>query len=498
MRAGLIVFFIALPLCLGIATASGAPPLAGIVAGIVGGIAVALVSRSPLSVAGPAAGLTIIVFEAIESLGFRAFLMATIIAGALQIAWGAAKLGKVGQFVPNAVIRGMLAAIGLILVLKQLPHAVGYNSSYTGNQADPQNPLSALLSSLEALSLSAGLIAAAAGVTLFAWRDYGKLRLTQFLPRELAAVLVGVAGTLVFAGTELELAGNHRVTLPLLSEAGGLAGLWVMPDFSAITNVEVWKTALTLCIVASIETLLCIEAIDRIDPERRVSPPDRELIAQGTGNALSGLLGGLPLTSVVVRSFANVQAGGRSRMSSIVHGLLLVIALTVLAPALNLIPLAALAAILIMVGAKLTPPKLYYEYFRAGPDQFAPFIATVVFVMFTDLLTGTVFGFAFAVFFTMWRQYRSAIVVTDDGDYRLIRLVSNVSFLHKARIKSALSAVPDGHHIVLDGTHAAAIDPDVVEILRDIEQHGAPRGVTVTIRRSATSRVGFFREELAA
>jgi MFS superfamily sulfate permease-like transporter len=502
IRAGLIVFFIALPLCLGIATASGAPPLAGIIAGIVGGIAVALVSGSPLSVAGPAAGLTVIVFEAIERLGFRAFLLATMLAGLIQMACGIAKLGKVGQFVPNAVIRGMLAAIGLILVLKQLPHAVGHDEDFVGDhafqQADQHNTLSALVHSLGSLSAAATMIAVAAGLTLLLWKDYGRLRLTRFVPKELAAVLVGLIGTFMFAGTQLELAASHRVTLPLLSEVGGFAGLWVMPDFSAIGNLDVWKTAITLCIVASIETLLCIEAIDRIDPERRVSPPDRELIAQGTGNALAGLLGGLPLTSVVVRSFANVQAGGRTRTSSIVHGLLLIGALAALAPLLNQIPLAALAAILIMVGFKLTPPKLYYEAWRAGPDQFVPFIATVTFILFTDLLTGTFFGFGFALFFAMWRQYRSAIVVTDDGDYRMIRLVSNVSFLHKARLKGALATVAAGRHIVLDGTRATAIDADVIEILRELEQRGSVHGSTVSIRRSAASSVDFFREELAA
>lgn len=502
LRAGLIVFFVALPLCLGIATASGAPPLAGIIAGIVGGIAVAMVSGSPLSVAGPAAGLTVIVFDAIERIGFRGFLLAVMLAGALQFLMGVCKLGKLGQFVPNTVIRGMLAAIGLILVLKQLPHAVGHDSTYVGDhafvQADEQNTLSSLYRALGAFELGALLIALAAGLVLVFWRDFGKLRLTRFAPRELVAVMVGISGSLLLGGTSLELAQIHRVTLPLLTEVGGFAGLWVTPDFSLIGNMQVWTTALTLSIVASIETLLCIEAIDRIDPEHRVSPPDRELLAQGTGNALSGFLGGLPLTSVVVRSFTNVQAGGRTRLASVTHGVLLIAALAWLGPILNNIPLAALASILIMVGFKLTPPKLYVDAWKAGPSQFVPFIATVGFIMFTDLLTGTMCGFAFAVFFALWRQYQSAVVVTDDKSYRLIRLVSTVSFLHKARIKSLLASTPPGTSIVLDGTRATAVDPDVIEILRELEERGPSRGISVSIRRNASARVNFFREELAA
>jgi MFS superfamily sulfate permease-like transporter len=499
LRAGLIVFFVALPLCLGIATASGAPPIAGLIAGFVGGTVVALGSKSSLSVAGPAAGLTVIVLEAIQQLGFPAFLLATMIAGGIQIALGLGGLGRIGQFVPNAVIRGMLAAIGLILVLKQLPHLVGHDPDYQGDlgfsQADGHNTFSELLYSVAGFNLPAALVAIASGLTMYFWRDYARLPLRRFVPRELATVAVGLLCSVLFLGTGYEISPEHLVSVPLLSEVGGLSGLWVSPDFSMLGNVAVWKTAFTLAIVASIESLLNVEATDRLDPQRRVTPPNRELMAQGAGNIVSGLIGGLPVTSVVVRSFANVHAGGRTRWASVTHGVLLALATLSLGSVLNLIPMAALAVMLLTVGYKLTPPKLYREVWQLGRDQFVPFIATVAFIIFTDLLTGTLFGIGFAIFFMVYSHYRSAIVVTDDGDYRLIRFVSNVSFLHKARIKEALASMPPGSHIILDGTRASTVDVDVIDTIREFETELEVRGVTLSIRRSPAALHNYFREE---
>jgi MFS superfamily sulfate permease-like transporter len=499
LRAGVIVFFVALPLCLGIATASGAPPLSGLIAGFVGGTVVALSSKSSLSVAGPAAGLTVIVLDAIQRLGFRAFLLATVLAGVIQIVLGASGLGRLGQLVPNAVIRGMLAAIGLILILKQLPHAVGHDTDHEGDfsfhQLDGHNTFSEIFYAASGASLSAVFVAVLAGLAMYFWRDYGRVRLARFVPRELLAVAVGLGCAMLFVGTSFEFSGEHRVSIPLLSEVSGLTALWVAPDFGAIANPAVWKTAVTIAIVASIESLLSVEATDRLDPYRRVTPPNRELVAQGAGNMVSGLLGGLPVTAVVVRSFANVNAGGRTRMASVFHGVLLLAATLGLAALLNNIPLAALAVILLVVGYKLTPPKLYKEMFRMGRDQFVPFIATVGFIIFTDLLTGTLLGIGFAFFFMVYAHYLSAVVVTDDGNVRLIRFVANVSFLHKARIKDAMTSMPSGSEIVLDGASAISVDADVIETIRDFQSQAADRGVTLSIRRSPTARHRYFRQE---
>jgi MFS superfamily sulfate permease-like transporter len=502
LRAGVIVFLVALPLCLGVATASGAPPLAGLIAGIVGGTVVALASGSPLSVAGPAAGLTVIVFDGIQRLGLPAFLMAGLLGGAIQLSLGVLGLGRLAQLVPNAVIRGMLAAIGLILILKQLPHAVGYDADPEGDfffaQRDGHNTFSELFYSLGNITPGAVLVCVFAAVVMFLWRDYKGLALRRAVPRELAAVASGLALGLVFVGSAFELAPEHRVSIPLLSEVGGLAGLWTAPDFGAVARLDVWKTAFTLAIVASIESLLCLEATDRVDPLRRVTSPNRELVAQGLGNAVSAGLGGLPVTAVVVRSFTNVQAGAQSRWSSVTHGVLLLGATLFAATALNHIPLAALAVVLIAVGYKLTPPKLYREVWRLGSEQFVPFITTVLAILLTDLLTGTLLGIGFAVFFIVWNQYRSAMVVTDDGNYRMIRFVSSVSFLHKARLKEAFESAPPGSHIILDGTRARSIDADMMETIKELEDKAKSRGINLSITRNPSASHGFFREEQQA
>lgn len=501
LRAGLIVFLVALPLCLGIATASGAPALSGLIAGIAGGTIVALASGSSLSVAGPAAGLTVIVLDGIQRLGFNAFLLAVLLGGVIQIAMGVVGAGRLAQLVPNAVIRGMLAAIGLILVMKQLPHAVGYDADPEGDfafaQADGHNTVSELMYAFDAITPGAVIVAVVAGLALYFWRNYPRLPLARYLPRELVAVALGLGASLLFQGTSLALIPEHRVNIPNMGD-GGLLSLWTAPDWSAIGRADVWRTGFTLAVVASIESLLCLEATDRLDPLRRVSPPNRELVAQGLGNMMSGVLGGLPVTAVIVRSFTNVQAGGRTRLASLVHGCLIVGATLGLASLLNFIPLAALAAVLVMVGLKLTPPKLYVEVWRMGRDQFLPFITTVIAIMVTDLLTGTMLGLGFAIFFIVLGHYSSAIVVTDDGKYRMIRFVSNVSFLHKARLKAAFDTAPAGGHVILDGTRARSIDADIVDAIADFEKLAKERGIELSIQRSQSAFHGYFREEARA
>ncbi len=501
VRAGSIVFLVALPLCLGIATGAGAPPLSGLIAGIIGGTVVALASGSQLSVAGPAAGLTVIILDGIQSLGFPIFLLAVALSGAVQIGIGAAGAGRFAQLVPNTVIRGMLAAIGLILVLKQLPHALGYDADPEGDfsfrQMDGHNTFSELAYSLEAFSLGPMLVSAAAGLGLWLWRDYKKLALQRYVPRELVAVIVGLGCTLLLEGTRFELEPEHRVSIPQLAE-GGLASLWTAPTWSAIEQVAVWKTAFTLAIVASIETLLCVEATDRLDPLRRTSPLNRELVAQGLGNAASGVLGGLPVTAVVVRSFTNVHAGGRTRLASLTHGVLLILATLLFAQAINKIPLAALAVVLLRVGYKLTPPNLYREVWQMGRAQFLPFVTTVLAILLTDLLTGTLLGLGFAIFFIVLGHYRSAIIVTDDGNLRLIRFVTSVSFLHKGRLRAAFESALPGSHVVLDGTRARTIDPEIMEAIQEFAELAPARGIELTIQRSQSAFHGYFRKELTA
>lgn len=498
LKAGLIVFFVALPLCLGIATASGAPPISGLIAGMVGGMVVALTSKSSLSVAGPAAGLTVIVLDAVTRLGLPGLLTATIIAGAIQVALGTFKLGGVAQLVPNAVIRGMLAGIGLILVLKQIPHAVGYDADYEGDfafgQMDGHNTFSEIGYAFGALNMGAIMAAIAAALAMLVWRDYGKLKLRSYLPRELSAVLAGLGCSFGLSGTGYELASEHLVSIPLLSEAGGLKSLWTPPDVGMLKRLDVWQTGLTLAIVASIESLLSVEATDRLDPYKRITPPNRELIAQGFGNMTSGALGGLPVTAVVVRSFANVNAGGRTRWSSVSHGVMLIGATLFLAQWLNYIPLSALAVVLIVVGYKLTAPKLYKQTYAMGREQFIPFVVTVLCILFTDLLTGVLLGAAFSVFFVVYREYASAIVVTDDGTNRLVRFVASASFLHKAKLKSAFETAPKGGHVILDLTRARSVDADIMDTIRDFESNAETLGISLTIQRSASAFHNQFRE----
>jgi len=501
LKAGLTVFFVALPLCLGIATASGAPPLSGLVAGLVGGSVVALASGAPLSVAGPAAGLTVIVLDAITRHGLAGLLPATILAGALQILLGALKLGRVAQIVPNAVIRGMLAAIGLILVLKQLPHAVGYDADYEGDfsfgQMDGHNTFSELIYAMSGFNVGAICVTAMATIGLLAWRNYPTLPLRRYLPRELVAVLVGLGCALLLDGTSLALSAEHLVRIPLVAEAGGIRSLWSAPDLGLLANVEIYKTAFTLAVVASIESLLSVEATDRLDPYHRMTPPNRELMAQGLGNVVSGAMGGLPVTAVVVRSVANVEAGGRSRWSSVTHGVLLAIATLVLARGLNHIPLSALAVVLIAVGAKLTSPSIYRQTYALGSEQFIPFVVTVGCILLTDLLSGVLLGIGFSVFFVVYRDFRSAIVVTDDVGYRLIRFVSSASFLHKPKLKAALETAPPGCHVIIDATHARSIDADIIETIRDVEMHASTLGLTIAVQRSPSAFHPYLREKVS-
>lgn len=466
---------VALPLCLGIAQASGAPLLAGLLAGVVGGVVVSALSGSQLSVSGPAAGLAVIVASGIQDLGFSAFLLAVVIAGALQLALGALRLGGIAHFFPGSVIKGMLAAIGVLIVLKQLPHAVGYDQDYVGDlhfvQPDGSNTLETLVSALGAINVPATIITLVCVGVLVGWPKLQGVRVFRFIPPALMVVLVGGALSVALplwwsAGA---LTSEHLVTLPSFSSIVDVTSALTLPDFGRALDPGVWRMGVTIGIVASIESLLSLEAVDRLDPQKRISPPNRELMAQGVGNLLSGLIGGLPVTSVIVRSSANVVAGAQTKVSSITHGLLLLVGVLFMAPVLNHVPLAALAVVLIAVGMKLTAPKLWVNMWRAGWAQFVPFVVTVAAVVFTDLLTGTMIGLVVGAIITLRLQQRHSLIVTQDENRYLLRAVKDLTFLQKGLVKEALAGIPPGASVLFDRSRADFVDPDIEELLTEFE-----------------------------
>ncbi|MBM3885909.1 MAG: SulP family inorganic anion transporter, partial [Gemmatimonadetes bacterium] len=405
--ASIVVFLVALPLCLGIALASGAPLFAGVIAGVIGGLVVAPISGSALMVSGPAAGLTAIVLAAIAQLGdYRAFLVAVVLAGGLQLALAAARAGIIGYYFPSSVIKGMLSAIGIVLILKQFPHAVGYDADAMGNESFRQTSegttFSALGDALATLQHGAVVVSLLALVILFLWPKT-PLAKVKLLPAPLVAVLLGVTLNALFAtvAPSLVIDSSHLVALPIPTNGAEWAAQFTTPLWSALTNPAVWRIAVTLGIVASLETLLSLEATEKMDPYKREAPPNRELVAQGVGNIASGLLGGLPLTGVIVRSAANVGAGARTRWSAILHAVLLALAVVTIPVLLNRIPLAALAAILLHTGWKLAHPQIGRALWRQGLSQFVPYAATIVVVLVTDLLVGIAVGMTVGIFFLL-------------------------------------------------------------------------------------------------
>jgi len=487
--AGLVVFLVATPLCLGIAQASGAPLLAGLISGIVGGLVVSSVSRSALSVSGPAAGLAVIVASGVEHLGFRGFLLATMLAGLIQIGVGLARFGDIAHFFPNAVIRGMLAAIGILIVIKQFPHALGYDHSALLDDAFDDGLVDGLRTAFGAVTPAAIAISAACIGVYLAWPrlQRGPLRL---VPVQLVAVFAGalVAAVLPWVWAPARLGPEHMVALPIFRGLGDVRAALVTPDFTRLLDPAVWTAALTIGVVATIESLLSIEAVDRLDPHRRISPPNRELVAQGAGNVVSGMVGGLPITSVIVRSSANVQAGGETRMSAMVLGLFLLVGLLLLPGLLNLVPLAALAVVLIVVGLKLTPVSLWRTMWAAGPAQFVPFVVTVGAIVGSDLLKGTIIGLAIGLLFVVRRQQQNAVTVTTQGSTTLVRFSKDMSFLQKARVKDALRSIPSDGMVIIDRSRVDFVDDDIEELLVEFEATAKERGIELQEELSERDR----------
>lgn len=495
--SSIVVFLVALPLCLGVALASNAPLFSGIIAGIIGGIVVGLGSKSHLSVSGPAAGLTAIVAAAIITLqSFEAFLVAVVIGGMIQVALGFLKAGVIGDYVPNNVIKGMLAAIGLILILNQFPHLLGDDSHFETDESVPQDKGNIFSNFINAFAHVTPIALLIGGVCLafyFVWEKLvaNKKGFIKMIPAPLLVVFIGVGLNYIFQNSGSALKGEHLVVIPQASSASEFFSFFKQPDWSFITNSQVWITGLTLALVASLETLLSIEAVDDLDPYQRVTPTNRELKAQGLGNIVSGLVGGLPITSVIVRSSANVNSGAKTKVSTILHGTLLLLCVAFIPAILNLIPKSALAAILIFTGYKLAKPSLFINFYKKGWDSFLPFVITIVAILMTDLLKGVIIGIGVGLFFAFRSNFRSAVFVVNDDNKYLFRLRKDVSFLNKAIIKRKLEEVPANSYVFIDTTRADFIDRDVVETIEDFMIAAPLKNIEVELRRSKTKEQGF-------
>ncbi|QNR24609.1 SulP family inorganic anion transporter [Croceimicrobium hydrocarbonivorans] len=492
LSASLVVFLVAVPLCLGIAVASGASPLSGLIAGLVGGIVVGSISGSQLSVSGPAAGLTAIVLDAITSLPtFNAFLLAVVIAGVIQFLLGSFKAGVIGYYFPTAVIKGMLSAIGLILILKQIPHALGDDKDYEGDstfiQFDDQNTFTEIVMAIQNPAMGAVIISlvALALLILFDSQFFKRFSIFKIIPPALLAVLSGVGLNSLFSAYKPEwaLQDLHLVSIPTSEDLGGLWAQFSFPDWSHFSNPDIYMIAITIALVASIETLLSIEATDKLDPKKRITPANRELQAQGVGNMLSGLLGGLPVTAVIVRSSANISSGAQTKLAAIFHGVWIVLSIIFLADIMNLIPLSALAAVLLVVGYKLVKPSLVKSMYKKGLNQFIPFVVTIVAILLTDLLIGIGIGMVVMVFYILKSNFFSAVHYENLGNNKiLIRLNKDVSFLNKAIILNHLEKVHSGAEVTLDARRAEFIDMDIQEVIDDFVQSAPERNIKIDYR----------------
>jgi MFS superfamily sulfate permease-like transporter len=494
LSASIVVFFVALPLCLGIALASGAPLFSGLIAGIIGGIVVGAISGSQIGVSGPAAGLAAIVLTAISSLGgFENFLVAVVLAGIFQIVLGILKAGVIGYYFPSSVIKGMLTGIGIIIILKQIPHFFGYDTALEGNfafnQVDGENTFSGIFNSLKYISLGSTLIAVFSLAILLLWEKIliKKGKIFQLVQGPLVAVLVGIIYFVCTEGSTFWGVSPHLlVSVPVPEDTASFLAQFSFPNFQAISNPQVWITAFTIALVASLETLLCVEATDKIDPLKRVTPTNKELLAQGIGNVFSGLIGGLPVTQVIVRSSANIQSGGKTKMSAIIHGFLLLISVILIPNLLNKIPLSVLASVLFIVGYKLAKPALFIEMYRLGWKQFTPFVVTVLGIVFTDLLIGIALGLSVGVVVILIKSFQNShflhIEDHSNGVHKIkMTLAEEVTFFNKGAILKELDLLPANSCLELDVTKTRYLDNDIIEILEDFSEKALRKQIDIKL-----------------
>ena len=494
LPASVVVFFVALPLCLGIALASGAPLFSGLIAGIVGGIVVGALSGSKIGVSGPAAGLAAIVLTAIGTLGgYENFLVAVVIGGVIQLIFGVLKAGIIGYYFPSSVIKGMLTGIGIIIILKQIPHFFGYDADPEGDfaffQVDGENTFSEIFKSINNISLGSTIVGIVGLGILILWSNVlsKKGKIFQLIQGPLVAVVFGIVYyILTDSNSKFGISSEHLVSVPVPDSFDSFLGQFSFPNFAAITNPQIWVVGFTIALVASLETLLCVEATDKLDPHKNVTPTNRELLAQGTGNILSGLIGGLPVTQVIVRSSANIQSGGRTKLSAIFHGFLLLISVILIPTLLNKIPLSVLAAILLIVGYKLAKPALFKKMWDLGWKQFIPFTVTVVGIVFTDLLVGIALGLAVGIVIILIKSFQNShflhIEDKSDGKNRIkMTLAEQVTFFNKGAILNELDRLPENTYLELDVRKTIYLDNDIIEILEDFAVKAKERHIDIKI-----------------
>ncbi|NVN17213.1 SulP family inorganic anion transporter [Muricauda sp. HICW] len=494
LPASIVVFFVALPLCLGIALASGAPLFSGLIAGIVGGIVVGALSGSQIGVSGPAAGLAAIVLTAIGTLGgYQNFLVAVVLGGIIQLVFGLLKAGIIAYYFPSSVIKGMLTGIGIIIILKQIPHFFGYDADPEGDwaffQVDGENTFSEIINSINYISPGATLIAVIGLAILLLWSTVltKKSKIFELIQGPVVAVVAGIVYFTITQGDSTwGISAEHLVKVPVPDSFESFMGFFSFPNFSAISNTDVWVTAFTIALVASLETLLCVEATDKLDPEKRTTPTNRELMAQGVGNTLSGLIGGLPVTQVIVRSSANIQSGGKTKASAIIHGFFLLGSVILIPKLLNMIPLSVLAAILFVVGYKLAKPSLFKTMYQAGWKQFIPFVVTVVGIVFTDLLVGISLGLGVGIVVVLIKSYQNShflhIEDSGNGSHKIkMTLAEEVTFFNKGAILKELDSIPENSYLTLDVRKTRYLDNDIVEILEDFSSKAKNRNIDIKI-----------------
>jgi carbonic anhydrase len=491
ISAGIAVFLVAVPLSLGIAMASGAPPLSGLTTGIIGGLLVSQISGSTLGISGTAAGLTVIILSAIQQLGFNAFLLTVVLAGLIQVAMGILRAGVIAYYFPSSVINGMLFGIGTILFLKQIPHAVGYDRDYEGDetffQSDQYSSFSELSHMLGSISPGAVLISSLSLASLLAWefwikKKYPGLRLMQ---GGLVALLVGVAANVLLEKfyPAWALSGSHLVTIPVFEHPADIFSQIYFPDYSRLFDPKIYWFALTIALVASLETLLAVEAVDKLDPYKRITPTSRELIVQGIGNICAGFIGGLPMTQLIIRSSVNIESGAKTRAASFIHGLLLLFTVLFIPAVFNLVPLASLASVLLLAGYRLARPQKFENMYLAGLYHFIPFCATVLGLVLTDLLTGIAIGMTIALLAILIENYRGSFYMreTQIGNKTVLRLSEQVSFLNKANVQRTLKQLPPGSEIVIDATRSKFIDYDIYEIIQNFRSEAQIKNIKLTV-----------------